>query len=502
MRLPTWLRAPRWTIRLRLTVLYASLFLASGIGLLSVTYVLVRHATGNVLVGTNPGGGSFMIRTQDSSGAPIGAGMIRAKTSQQGVAGAAGAATTTLPPLTAKAVRAQIAHDRKVAEQQHTAELHQLLEQSGFALAIMAALSIGVGWLAAGRVLRPLRTINERARQISANSLHRRLALTGPDDELSRLANTFDELLGRLETSFAAQRQFVANASHELRTPLARARTVAEVALDDPDATADTLRVSHRRVLAAGEQQERLIEALLTLARSERGLDEREPFDLAGLTADLLETRRRDAERIGVSLHAALDPAATSGNHALAERLVDNLVDNALRYNEPGGRIDVATTTSERGQAVLTVANSGHRIPSDDVARLSEPFQRLGADRTDRGDGVGLGLSIVAAIASAHGAVLDVRARPEGGLAIAVSFPSTAAASPVDGVAARRTVRPAERLRHLARRRRPRTSAAGSARSRSPTPPAAADTSPRTPRPRSRARARRSPRRARCRAGS
>jgi signal transduction histidine kinase len=456
------LRPPSRTIRLRLTVLYASLFLASGIGLLAVTYVLVRHATGNVLVGTNADGGSFMIRTQASSAAPIGAGRARATTSSlQGRVGA-GVVTTTLPPLTEKAVQAQITHDRKVAEQQHTAELHQLLEQSGIALAIMAALSIGVGWLAAGRVLRPLRTINERARQISANSLHRRLALTGPDDELSQLANTFDDLLGRLETSFTAQRQFVANASHELRTPLARARTVAEVALDDPAATADTLRLSHQRVLAAGEQQERLIEALLTLARSERGLDEREPFDLASLTADLLETRAHDAERSGVSLHAALDPAVTFGNPALAERLVVNLVDNALRYNVPRGRVDVGTATNDAGQAVLTVANSGPRISPEDVSRLSQPFQRLGADRTDRSDGVGLGLSIVAAIASAHEAVLDVKARPEGGLAIAVSFPAPdGAAAPTPEADARRTVRPAERLLGLARRRRPRTSAAG-----------------------------------------
>jgi signal transduction histidine kinase len=437
-------------------VLYASLFLASGVGLLSVTYVLVRHATGDVLVGTSKGGGSFMIRTDRASGVggekaqPVQVGMF------EGQVGAGGVSASTLPPLSKKAMLAQMKHDRALAERQHTAELHQLLEQSGIALLLMAALSIGIGWFAAGRVLRPLRTINDRARQISASSLHRRLALAGPDDELSQLANTFDDLLGRLEGSFAAQRQFVANASHELRTPLARARTVAEVALHDPEATVESLRASHRRVLAAGEQQERLIEALLTLARSERGLDQRAPFDLAALTSDLLDARLREAERLDISLHARLEPAVTAGNLALAERLVVNLVDNALRYNVPRGRIEVTTSTSPSGRSVLTVENSGPRIDGDDVARLSRPFQRLAADRTDRSDGVGLGLSIVAAIAAAHDAALDVHARPEGGLLIIVAFPAPATAGErVGGAEAARAIAPARRVG----RRRPRATA-------------------------------------------
>jgi signal transduction histidine kinase len=449
------LRPPSRTIRLRLTVLYASLFLASGVGLLSVTYVLVRHATGNVLVGTSKSGGSFMISGGKAPGVSGGSAPATAVGTFQGQVSASGVSASALPPLSKKAVLAQITHDRALAERQHTAELHQLLEQSGIALVLMAALSIGIGWFAAGRVLRPLRTINDRARQISASSLHRRLALAGPDDELSQLANTFDELLGRLEGSFAAQRQFVANASHELRTPLARARTVAEVALDDPEATVESLRASHQRVLAAGEQQERLIEALLTLARSERGLDQRAPFDLASLTSDLLDARLQEAERLDISLHATLEPALASGNAALAERLVVNLVDNALRYNVPRGRVEVTTSTSPSGQAVLTVANSGPQIDVDDLARLSRPFQRLGADRTDRSDGVGLGLSIVAAVAAAHDAALDVQARPEGGLLIAVAFPAPASAGePIAGAEAECAGAPARRIG-----RRPRPTA-------------------------------------------
>jgi signal transduction histidine kinase len=453
------LRPPSRTIRLRLTILYASLFLACGVGLLSVTYVLVRHATGNVLVGTKADGASFAIRTSGGGGTSKGPGVaLQTRTFQGQVAGR----VLTVKPLTPAQVQLQMERDRALAERQHTAELHQLLEQSGIALLIMAALSIGIGWFAAGRVLSPLRTINERAREISVRSLHKRLSLAGPDDELTQLASTFDDLLGRLEGSFAAQRQFVANASHELRTPLARARTIAEVAIGDPDATVDTLRASHLRVLAAGEQQERLIEALLTLARSERGLDVREPVDLASLTADLLEHRIDDAALHDVTVHANLDPATTMGNAQLAERLVVNLVDNALRYNVPGGRIDVATRTSATGDAVLSVANSGPLVPSGEVERLSKPFQRLGADRTDRSDGVGLGLSIVAAIAGAHDATLSTRARDAGGLEVEVAFPGLASRVEDTAIPAlRRDPVPSRRLRGLGRRVRPRADAPG-----------------------------------------
>jgi signal transduction histidine kinase len=198
---------------------------------------------------------------------------------------------------------------------------------------------------------------------------------------------------------------------------------VAEVALGDPEATVDTLRASHERVLAAGRQQERLLEALLTLARSERGLDEREPFDLATVTATMLHARRPEAELRGLYVHATLEPADTSGDPHLAERLVANLIDNALRHNVPHGRIDV-TTSTKTGQAVVAVTNTGPPVPADELERLIQPFQRLGADRTDHSDGSGLGLSIVAAIAIAHGATLTTRAQAAGGLEIEVGFPA------------------------------------------------------------------------------
>jgi signal transduction histidine kinase len=408
---------PRRTVRLRLTLVYAALFLASGAVLLAITYVLVRHATGDVVVGTNSGGNSVVIAQ--------GLGNPRVGTVQTaGPPVTARSGSIPRPPLpTPQQLAAQARRYQALAQRQRDAELRQLLEQSGIALAIMAALSIALGWFAAGRVLRPLRTLNERARAISASNLDRRLALTGPDDELKQLANTFDDLLGRLEASFQAQRQFVANASHELRSPLALARTIGEVALTDPEATVDSLQASHRRVLAAGKQQERLIDALLTLARSERGFERRDRFDLAMITGEALATCRPEADRRGVYVRATLLPAETAGDPRLAERLVANLIDNALRHNLPaGGRVDVTTNTRE-GRAVLSVANSGVPIGPDEVERLFQPFQRLGTERTDHSDGVGLGLSIVQAIATAHDATLTARAQPSGGLAIEISFP-------------------------------------------------------------------------------
>jgi len=285
----------------------------------------------------------------------------------------------------------------------------------------MAVVSAVLGWIVAGRVLRPLRTITATARDISVTDLHERLVLDGPNDELKELGDTFDGLLERLEASFRAQRQFVANASHELRTPLARQRTLAQVALADPDASIESLRMAHERVLTAGAQQERLIEALLTLARGQTGLERREPFDLATVTGQVLQTRS-DADHQSVEVHEELAPAPVLGDARLVERLVANLVDNAIRYNVPHGSVHV-TTQTRSGQAVVSVANTGPVVPPTAVERLFQPFQRLGADRTSRGDGIGLGLSIVQAIADAHGATVTARPQPEGGLDIEVSFP-------------------------------------------------------------------------------
>jgi signal transduction histidine kinase len=302
--------------------------------------------------------------------------------------------------------------------------LNELLIESGIALGIMAVASVGLGWLMAGRVLSPLRTITATARRVSAHSLHQRIGMTGPDDELKELGDTFDQLLGRLDASFRAQRQFVANASHELRTPLARQRTVLEVALRDRQATDASLRTACERALAAGEQQERLIAALLTLARSERGLDEFEPYDLAAIAADVLAARRDEAQARQLSLVAGIAPAVALGSAGLAERLAANLVDNAIRYNAPGGQVEVSTGT--RGaRSFLAVTNTGPVIPPDQLGRLFQPFQRKDPARRSPG-GLGLGLPIVSAVAAAHGAELRAVTRAAGGLAIEIVFPPLA----------------------------------------------------------------------------
>jgi signal transduction histidine kinase len=292
-------------------------------------------------------------------------------------------------------------------------------------LAILAGLvmaSLAAGWLIAGRFLRPLRTITATARAISASNLNRRLALTGRNDEFKDLGETLDDLFGRLEASFDSQRHFVANASHELRTPMAAERTLLQVALADPGATTATLRETCEQVLALGDQQERLIEALLTLASSERGVEQWEPFDLADIAAQALDDRRQEAERLGLHLHTSLIAAPATGDPSLAESLVANLLDNAVRHNVPGGRVEVSTTMTD-GRAVIRVSNTGPVIPPYELNRLFQPFQRLGHERIRHGDGHGLGLAIVRAIAVAHKAAVTAAARPEGGLDVEVSFP-------------------------------------------------------------------------------
>ncbi|HEY2541673.1 MAG TPA: ATP-binding protein [Gaiellaceae bacterium] len=395
------LRLPARTIRMRLTLAYGGLFLTSGTVMLAVTYFLVRHKYT---------GGFFL-----SSGRVAVAQTLLAKGSVGAVptpeVGQVSGNVFRLPPG-AQAIKV-------AAHAQSTAALHQLLINSGIALAIMGLLSLWLGWVIAGRALRPLRTITNTAREITASNLHKRLSLEGPNDELTQLGSTFDDLLERLEMSFAAQRQFVANASHELRTPLTLERALIEVALSDPHADTDSLRETCERVLAVGEQQERLIEALLTLSRSQRGLDVREPVDLRLVT----EAAVAAVEPDGLSITTTLQHAATNGDPRLVERLAANLVDNAVRHNVPGGRIDIETATRD-GASVLTVANSGPAIQPAELARLFRPFQRLNGGRGNHPDGLGLGLSIVDAVARAHDATLTAEANASGGLRVTVAFPT------------------------------------------------------------------------------
>jgi signal transduction histidine kinase len=291
-------------------------------------------------------------------------------------------------------------------------------------LAVLVLVAIVLGWIIAGRFLRPLRVIIDTSRDISASNLHRRLGMTGRRDEFAELAGTLDDLFGRLDAAFAAQRRFVANASHELRTPLTAERTLLQVALADPDASTDSLRAACRDALALGEAQGRLIDSLLTLATGEQGVEHAAPFDLAVLARTVLDGREPAAARRGIRVDADLAPAPAAGDPSLAESLVANLVDNALRHNTDGGRVEVSTTGGE-GRSGLVVVNTGHVVPHDELDRLFQPFQRLSGQRVrTTADGYGLGLAIVRAIATAHGAMVTATPRPGGGLRVEVTFPS------------------------------------------------------------------------------
>ncbi|MEV0413007.1 ATP-binding protein [Streptomyces sp. NPDC050448] len=399
-------RRTRRTVRARMTLLYGGLFLVSSTALLAITYALVRHN-----LGADPPMGmrSDFLSSPPGGDAPLPPGTPPWPADGQ--------------PERVVAIDLLSEQARAALARQRSDVMHQLLVNSGIALALMLVVSIVLGWIVAGRMLRPLRTITAMARDISATSLHRRLALDGPGDELRELGDTFDGLLARLEDSFQAQRRFVANASHELRTPLARQRALGQVALSDPEATVESLRQAHERVLAAGAQQERLIEALLTLARSHAGIEVRRPFDLTGIVREVVEARADEADLRTVKVHTSLATAATLGHRPLAERLVVNLVDNALRHNTPHGEVRVTTGTVD-GHAVLTVTNTGPPVPPEAVGRLFQPFQRLGATRAARAEGLGLGLSIVQAIAHAHDADLTTSTRPGGGLSVTVAFPT------------------------------------------------------------------------------
>ena len=383
---PHWLRLPRCTARLRLTVLYGgAVFLACGATVLAFTYLLyglLAHAPHLVL-------------------------LLHERGKLVAVAAPPPEATIRVAGL------GQIAVNRQ-----------QLLIVSGIALAVIAVAAAAIGWLIAGRVLRPLRTITGAARRISVSSLNERLALQGPDDELKELADTLDSLFARLEASFDAQRRFAASASHELRTPLTRERTLLQVTLADPAATTSTWQAVSRDLLASNAEQERLIESLLTLASSEAGPGEPESLDLAAITSEALAAARPAITRLGLNVHADIQPAILDGDPLLVQQLAANLIDNAVRHNIPGGDVQVATRTSHAG-AVLSVTSSGQVIPAAEVDRLFQPFHRLGPRPARPDGGHGLGLSIVRAIATAHTATITAQPRPGGGLAIDVTFPPT-----------------------------------------------------------------------------
>jgi signal transduction histidine kinase len=297
-------------------------------------------------------------------------------------------------------------------------ESHGSFTSIVIALAVLTVLSLLVGWWVAGRFLGPLRTLTATAREISATNLDRRLGLADRKDEYGELAETLDELFARLGMAFDSQRRFVANASHELRTPLTAERALLQVALADPAADADDLRRACTEVLELGRRQERLIDALLTLASSEQGVERRLPFDLGALVSEAVDARRVEAEAGGIRLTGTVSAAPVVGDPNLVGSLVANLLDNALRHNVRGGRVEVGVDSG-----VLSVGNDGPVVRAEEVDGLFVPFRQLGGDRVGNTAGHGLGLAIVRAIVDAHGAELTAAPRPAGGLDITVTFP-------------------------------------------------------------------------------
>jgi signal transduction histidine kinase len=354
---PHWLRLPRRTARLRLTVMYGgAVFLACGATVLAVTY-LVYGMVGQQM---DPILRQVLSRKEHGKVVPV---VVPQPT----------LATINVTGL------GRVSLDRQ-----------GLLIAAGVALVVIAIAAAAIGWFIAGRVLRPLRTITAAARRISASSLHERLALPGPDDELKELADTLDSLFARLEAAFDAQRRFAANASHELRTPLTRERTLLQVTLADPASSTGTWQAVSRELLAANAEQEHLIEALLTLASSEAGPGEHEPLDLAAIASGVLAAAGPAISRLGLHVQADIQPAVLDGDPLLVQQLAANLIDNAIRHNVPGGDIQISTGTSRAG-AVLSVTSSGQVIPADDIDRMFQPFQRLGARPARRDGGHGLG---------------------------------------------------------------------------------------------------------------
>jgi signal transduction histidine kinase len=421
---------PYRTVRMRLALLYGGLFLLSGAALMAITYALLVNA-GFVFSLQNGGGPGILtahptnVSLQEPPGGFPSPGSTTHPSAQtmahwRGVAqcmrqrgiswfpnptmsvpsrmagigtmsdrdGAilvipSGRVTRSGATYPRAATVCGFASDSNVTAQDNrrrTQVRQELLIQSGIALAGMSLLSLGLGWLMAGRVLQPL------------------------------------------EDSYQAQRQFVANASHELRGPLTLQRATIEVALASSEADFASLRKAHERVLASEQELEQLIDALLALTRGQAGLERCEQLDLSTLTSQAILAREPQLAGLGLDVHATLDPAPTAGDPRLLERLIANLIDNAIRHNTPGGHIEITTGARDR-HAFLSIANSGPTVPPEQIERLFQPFQRLGDARTRHNQGHGLGLSIVQAIANAHRAELSTRAQPLGGLVIEVSFP-------------------------------------------------------------------------------
>jgi len=387
-----WAALPRRTVRLRLTALYGALFLASGAGLLAMTNVLAR---------------GWPLPQPHGIVTPVGS-----------------------SPAHISAVSQPAAFLARLAAER-TAALNQLLAESAVSLGIMMVVSVALGWLVAGRVLRPVWVMTATARAISAEDLSQRLAVPGPGDELKDLGDTIDELLERLETAFGAQRRFAASASHELRTPLAMMRTSLDVATAKPAPVPPELTVLAGKLREGLDQADHLVENLLLLARAQHGArDNQKTVPLGPLLTGAIEPRTDLIASMGLDVrHAPAGGELVTGNPVLLAQMTANLIDNAVRHNDPGGWI--RTQITRDGPVVrLLVENGGPVLDPGKVATLTQPFRRIGGDRTGSAAGAGLGLSIADAIAAAHGGTLHLHARPDGGLQAVIELPASGSTGP------------------------------------------------------------------------
>lgn len=416
---------PRRTVRLRLTLLYGGLFLASGAVLLVITDVLWGNATknqGDVAIWAVRGViGDIVTRTPPPDLNPH-----VLKNFQNGAVSPVFGASRQTPVsgTQIRLVRNALAGFRT---QQHSIDVHQLIIFSAIAIAIMALIAVVLGWLMAGRVLRPVRTITTAARDISVLNLHERLRLRGPDDELKELGDTFDCLLERLEGSFQSQRQFVANASHELRTPLATMRAALDVAMAKPARTPEQTSILADRLHEELVHMDQLLEGLLALARAERGsISDDATLSLDDFVSAAIGRRAPAISYMDIDVdHEQCPDAWVGGNEMLLSRMVGNIIDNSITHNDHGGWVR-ATTAVVGPCARLTVENGGQVIDEENIEELTQPFRRAGAERTRSDTGSGLGLSIVASVADAHGGRLELTALSGGGLRVVVELPLAA----------------------------------------------------------------------------
>ena len=445
-------RWPHPTVRLRLTLTYTALFVITGAALLGVSYILVQQrekgpATAVQIICTTKGpnalpvGPVFGVSNNQpgpvkvsQASCPNAVGYVYRSFSSGVGGGASGAVSggsvagsapapdgnvqVHLPGPTA----AEIGRLTATVKASQAQTLHTFKVDSSLALGLLTVLAFGLSWWMAGRALRPVHRITDAARSLSERTLHARINLRGPNDELKQLADTFDSMLGRLDQAFNSQRRFVANASHELRTPLATERVLIDEALANRSASPAELRSILEQLRANSEDTERLLDALLVLARSERGVDKWTTLDLSATTTAAVERARVEGGPAGVTVETDLQCAPVSGDPALIERLVGNLVENAVRHNVPGGLVSVRTR-DEGELALLEVVNTGPVLDPVAVAGLVEPFRRAGPDRSSDDGGFGLGLSVVDAIVAAHHGTMTLVAREGGGLDCSVLFP-------------------------------------------------------------------------------